>query len=107
MLLALVAIDLDDDRTAELALFTVTGSPPKTDADRRAQASAFYHLAAMAFAKGDGPKARRLAGKALSMEPGHPQAQALLESLGDTASGVVARSSVAPSSRPAAGRSSS
>ncbi|MGH7438817.1 MAG: tetratricopeptide repeat protein, partial [Polyangiaceae bacterium] len=100
MLLALVAIDLDDDRTAERALFTVTGSPPKTDADRRAQASAFYHLAAMALAKGDGPKARRLAGKAISMEPGHPLAQALLEKLDSSGSGVVARSSVAPS-RPA------
>jgi predicted Zn-dependent protease len=103
MLLALVAIDLDDDRTAERALFTVTGSPPKTDADRRAQATAFYHLAAMAHAKGDGPKARRLAGKALSMEQGHPHAQALLERLDSQGSGVVARSSVAPSSRGAAG----
>jgi hypothetical protein len=103
MLLALVAIDLDDERTAERALFTVTGSPPKTEADRRAQATAFYHLATMAHSKGDGPKARRLAGKALSMEPGHPHAQALLEKLDSGGSGVVARSSVAPSSRTAAG----
>jgi golgin subfamily B member 1 len=99
MLLALVAVDLDDDRTAERALFTVTGSPPKTDADRRTQATAFYHLAAMAFAKGDGPKARRLAGKALSLEAGHAAAQALLETLDSTGSAVVPRSSVAPAAR--------
>jgi tetratricopeptide (TPR) repeat protein len=103
MLLALVAIDLDDDRTAERALFTVTGSPPKTEAERRAQATGFYHLAAMAHAKGDGPKARRLAGKALSMDAAYGPAQALLEKLDSSGSAVVARSSVAPPARPATG----
>jgi tetratricopeptide (TPR) repeat protein len=102
MLLALVAIDLDDDRVAERALFTVTGAPPKTEADRRAQATGFYHLASMAHVKGDGPKARRLAGKALSMDPAHAPAQALLEKLDSSGSAVVARSSVAPPARPAA-----
>jgi tetratricopeptide (TPR) repeat protein len=102
MLLALVAVDLDDDRTAERALFTVTGSPPKTDADRRAQATAFYHLAAMAHSKGDGAKARRLAGKALSMEAGYAPAQALLEKLDSSGSAVVPRSSVAPPAHPPA-----
>ena len=101
MLLALVAIDLDDDRTAERALFTVTGSPPKTETERRGQATAFYHLAAMAHAKGDGPKARRLVGKALSMDASHPRALSLLEGLDSSGSAVVARSSVAPPARPA------
>ncbi len=96
MLLALVAIDLDDERTAERSLFTVTGTPAKTDADRRAQATAFCHLAAMAHAKGDGPKARRLAGKALSTDPGYSLAQSLLEKLDSSGSAVVPRSSVAP-----------
>ncbi len=104
MLLALVAIDLDDDRTAERALFTVTGSPPKTEGERHAQARGFYHLAAMAHGKGDGPKARRLVGKALSMEAGFPPAQALLERLDASGSAVVARSSVAPPARPASDR---
>ena len=104
MLLALVAVDLDDERTAERALFTVTAAAARTDADRHSQATAFYHLATMAHAKGDGAKARRLAGKALSLEPGLPAAQALLERLDSSGSAVVPRSSVGASVRPPADR---
>jgi tetratricopeptide (TPR) repeat protein len=95
MPLALVAIDLDDERTAERVLFAITGPQAKSDADRRTQATAFYHLAAIANTKGDGGKARRLVGKALLMEPGHADAQRLLETLEVSGSAVVPRTAVA------------
>jgi tetratricopeptide (TPR) repeat protein len=105
MLLGLVAIDLDDERTAERALFAITGAPAKSDPDRHAQATAFCHLAALALAKGDGGKARRLTGKALSIEPGHPEARSLLEGLDSSGSAVVARRSIAEPPRSAPERS--
>ena len=60
----------------------------------------FYHLAAMAFTKGDGGKARRLATKALGIEPGLADAQALVEAIDAAGSGVVPRSGVAPAQPP-------
>ncbi len=99
MLLALVSLDLDDERTAERALFAITGAAARTDADKRTQAAAFYHLAAAAYAKGDGGKARRLIVKALAAEPGHAASQALLERLDANGSAVVKRGAVGPASR--------
>jgi thioredoxin-like negative regulator of GroEL len=98
MLLALVSLDLDDERTADRALFAITGAAARTDADRCAQATAFYHLAAGAYAKGDGGKARRLVAKALASEPGHTASRALLEKLDANGSAVVKRGSLGPPS---------
>ncbi len=95
MPLALVAIDLDDERTAERVLFAITGVQAKGDADRRTQAMAFYHLAALADTKGDGGKARRLVGKAVLLEPGLAEALRLLEHLDVSGSAVVPRTAVA------------
>jgi len=97
MLFALVALDLDDERTAERALFAITGTPAQGDADRRAQAAAFFHLAAAAHAKGDGGKARRFLGKALAVEPAHKASQALLEKIDSSGSAVVHRSALGTS----------
>jgi Flp pilus assembly protein TadD len=86
MLLAMVALDLDDEKTAERAFSAVTTLPPRKPnaspgADGATKAIAYYHLASMAFRKGDFAKARRLAGKAASGDPGHVAARALLERL--------------------------
>jgi lipopolysaccharide biosynthesis regulator YciM len=83
MLLGLVALDLDDERTAERVFLGVAGKLPQTDAERQAQATAYCHLASMSYGKGDLVKARRLVGKVLGGEPGHPAALALLERLGE------------------------
>jgi tetratricopeptide (TPR) repeat protein len=65
MLLGLVAMDLDDDKTAERALIAVTTMPPRKDAqDAAAKAIAFEHLAAIAHARGDTAKAKLLITKA-------------------------------------------
>ncbi len=99
MTLGLVAIDLDEEKLAERALSGLTAMPARRDptgegADPKAQAIAFYHLASMAYTKGDRSKARRLAGKALGIEAGHPPALGLLERLEPSAgtSGVRAAS---------------
>ena len=99
MLLGLVAIDLDEEKLAERALSGLTAMPARRDpsgegADPKAQANAFYHLASMAYTKGDRSKARRLAGKALGIEAGHSPALGLLERLEPSAgtSGVRAAS---------------
>jgi hypothetical protein len=86
MLLGLVAIDLDEEKLAERALSGLTAMPARREplgegADPAAQASAFFHLASMAYVKGDRSKARRLAGKAVGVEAGHVAARALLDQL--------------------------
>ena len=99
MLVGLVAVDLDEEKLAERALSGLTAMPSRREpggegADPAAQASAFYHLASMAYAKGDRSKARRLASKAIGVEAGHAAARALLEQLESSAgtSGVRAAS---------------
>jgi tetratricopeptide (TPR) repeat protein len=96
MLLALVSLDVDDERTAERALFAITGTTARAGADKQAHAAAFYHLASAAYAKGDGAKARRLLGKALLAEPGHAASHALMEKLGANGIAGVTRGSMAP-----------
>jgi tetratricopeptide (TPR) repeat protein len=88
MLLGLVAIDLDDGKTAERALLAVATLPPKHEggADR---ASAYYHLASMAHAKGDVVKARAWVGKAVTLDATHEGARALLERLEARSSGSL------------------
>jgi Flp pilus assembly protein TadD len=86
LLLALVALDLGDEKTAERALIAITTMPPRKDggggADAATKALAFYHLASLAYAKGDAGKAKRLAGRAVGAgDPAHTAARALLERL--------------------------
>jgi lipopolysaccharide biosynthesis regulator YciM len=96
-LLGLVAMDLDDERTAERALLAVTAVVPRTPADRQMQATAFYQLAVMARGKNDDARARRLAGKALAAQPDHAAASMLVEELGGAGGvGAVARAGVPP-----------
>jgi tetratricopeptide (TPR) repeat protein len=91
LLLGLLAIDLDDDKTAERALLTVasattrnaTGSSDSTVAADRVKA--IYHLAAMADARGEAAKALRWASTAVREDPTHSGARALLEKLGTRA----------------------
>jgi lipopolysaccharide biosynthesis regulator YciM len=94
MLLGLVALDVDDERTAERVFLGVAGKPVQTDAERQAQATAYYHLASMAYVRSELGKARRLAGKAVGADPRHEGALAILEKLGDA--GGAAVPSVAP-----------
>jgi len=105
LLLGLVAVDLDDERTAERALLAVTGAPVRDAADRQAHATAFFHLASMAHAKNDDTRARRLAGKAIAAQPDHPAASTLLEALGPSAGVAPAGRSVAPANASVAPRS--
>lgn len=86
MLLGLVALDLGDEKTAQRALSSVTTLPSPTEAqgpgaDASAKATAFYHLASLASAKGDLAKARRLVSKAIDTDPGQAPARALLSRL--------------------------
>ncbi len=86
MLLGLVAIDLEDEKTAERALSAITTMPSRKDAasigpDATTKAIAFYHLATLAYSKGDVGKARRLATKAVGGDPGLGAARALLDRL--------------------------
>jgi tetratricopeptide (TPR) repeat protein len=90
MLLGLVALDLEQEKTAERAFSAVTTLPPRKEAsgpgaDAATKAIAFYHLASMALAKGDLAKARRLAAKAVGGNPAHIAARTLLERLELTA----------------------
>ena len=83
-MLGLVALDLDDDKTAERALLSVISQPAQgaeaaTTAELRA--TAFFQLAALAHAKGDVARARRMAGKATAENPSHEAARMLLEAL--------------------------
>jgi tetratricopeptide (TPR) repeat protein len=84
LLLGLVAVDLDEGATAERALLAVTLLPARHGlhegtADR---ACALYHLASLAFARGDVTKARAWAGKAVALAADHRDAAALLERCG-------------------------
>jgi hypothetical protein len=82
LLLGLVALDLDDDKTAERGLLAVISLPatdPGVSAETRA--TAFYHLGALAHLKGDVARARRMLGKATGENPNHEAARALLDAL--------------------------
>jgi tetratricopeptide (TPR) repeat protein len=86
VLLGLLAIDLDDDRTAERALVSVATARTRhaVSGDRTAAAdrvTAMYQLAAMAESKGDVAKGLRWATTAVREDPGHAGARALLEKL--------------------------
>jgi hypothetical protein len=84
MLLGLVALDLDDERTADRAFSAIATMPSRKEPagdglQPGTKAIAYYHLASMAYLKGDLGKTRRLATKAIGEDSGHQAAQALLE----------------------------
>ena len=86
MLLGQMALDLDDDKTAERALTAVTTMPSRREGGNegvtaKLRAIALFHLAAMAQQKGDLAKARRLAKKAATEDPSSTTVQALVQKL--------------------------
>jgi hypothetical protein len=104
MLLGLVAIDLDDERLAERALSGLTTTPARdaagANADAALQAGAFYRLALMAQGKGDRGKARRMATRAIGVEPGHAAARALLDQIEPAGGSPANRSGPRPAVTP-------
>jgi tetratricopeptide (TPR) repeat protein len=83
-LLGLLAIDLDDDKTAERALLAVATARKAGAGEGSAGAdrvTAIYHLAAMADARGEVSKALRWATTAITEDPTHAGARALLDKL--------------------------
>jgi Flp pilus assembly protein TadD len=74
--LGLLSVDLDEGQIAERALMAVTKA---RDPDPSSKALAFYHLAQMAYVKGDTAKARLLATKAADGH--HKDARRLVEKL--------------------------
>jgi tetratricopeptide (TPR) repeat protein len=104
MLLGLVAIDLDDERLAERALSGLTNTPARDsaggNADATLQAGAFYRLALMAQGKGDRGKARRMATRAIGVEPGHAAARALLDQIEPAGGSPANRSGPRPAVTP-------
>jgi hypothetical protein len=68
---------------SERALIAVTTMPPRKDAtDGPNKALAFYHLAALAYHRGDVAKAKLLAAKAVGGDPAQQgAARGLLEKL--------------------------
>jgi hypothetical protein len=80
LMLGLLSVDLEDDQTAERALTAVTKMTSRVDASSRALA--FYHLARMAYVRGETTKARLLATKAVEGDRHHKAARVLLDKLG-------------------------
>ena len=101
LLLGLVAIDLDDEKLAERALVGLTTSRDATPAtDVALQANGFYRLALLAHARGDRGKARRMAGRAVALEPEHAATRALLEQIEPGGGSSANRSGVRPALTP-------
>jgi tetratricopeptide (TPR) repeat protein len=86
MQLGHLALDMDDPATAARAFRSVTmmrvkqpGSPEGASAESKAVA--YYHLSRIAQSQGDVRRARLMASKAVSENPNHAEAQALLRDL--------------------------
>lgn len=86
--LGMLALDLDDEKTAGRALRSVTAMKDRTGASLAAQGArpserskAYFLLGNMARKKGDTSAARRLAHKAVVEDPDNHDAQLLLEVL--------------------------
>ena len=86
--LGMLALDLDDEKTAGRALRSVTAMKDRTGASLAAQGArpserskAYFLLGNMARKKGDTSAARRLAHKAVAEDPDNRDAQLLLEVL--------------------------
>jgi tetratricopeptide (TPR) repeat protein len=86
MQLGHLAMDVDDTETASKAFRSVTMMKLKQPgtvegASAESKAVAYYHLSRIAQAQGDIRKARLMASKAVSENPNHAEAQALLKDL--------------------------
>jgi tetratricopeptide (TPR) repeat protein len=86
MQLGHLALDLGEDETASRAFRSVTMMKTKQlgsddGAVPEAKAVAYYHLSRIARTQGDLRKARLMASKAVSEDPKHADAQALLKEL--------------------------
>ncbi len=86
MQLGYLALDVDDPAAAAKAFRSVTMMRPKVagsneGASAEAKAVAYYHLARIAETQGDVRRARLMASKAVSENPNHAEAQALLQEL--------------------------
>jgi tetratricopeptide (TPR) repeat protein len=79
LLLGLLSLDLEDEKTAERALTVVTKTASRVEPAQKARA--YFHLARMAQAKGDVAKARLLASKAVESDPRQLGAKTLLAKL--------------------------
>jgi tetratricopeptide (TPR) repeat protein len=96
LMLCLLAIDLDDDKTAERALVTVSMAATRNGGSNGSavaadKVTAFYEFAAMADAKGDVAKARRWASAVAREDPNHAGARALLDKVSSRARPVGAQ----------------
>jgi tetratricopeptide (TPR) repeat protein len=102
LMLGLLALDLGEDETAERVLLSVAMSTTRSagsSGGARDKAKAFYHLAAMADARGEVTKANRWATAAVREDSTHAGARALLEKVNGRARAVAARASVGPNAR--------
>jgi DNA-binding SARP family transcriptional activator len=101
LLLGLVAIDLDDEKVAERALVGLTTTRDTgAGADLSLQANGFYRLALLAHARGDRAKTRRMAGRAIALEPEHAATRALLEQVEPAGGSSANRSGPRPALTP-------
>jgi tetratricopeptide (TPR) repeat protein len=91
LLLGLLSIDIDDEKTAERALTAVTTLPVHDENPKEAsnKSTGLYHLAKMAYARGDFVKAKLLAGKALEVSD-NADARSLLKRLMEAKAASVA-----------------
>ncbi len=84
--LGMLALDLDDEKTAGRALRSVTAMKARTSTSQGAgpdeKSKAYYLLSHVARRKGDTNGARRMAQKAVGEDPSNKDAEALLEALG-------------------------
>ena len=95
-LLGLVALDLEDEKTADKGLHSVTMLSPKEDTGdppigREIKAISFYHLALLAHAKNDLSRVRRFLTKAVAEDPNNSAARALLDEVGSSSSLAATR----------------
>jgi tetratricopeptide (TPR) repeat protein len=103
MMLGLLAIDLGDGETAErvllsVAMATTRSAGSSAGASASDKRKAFYHLAAMADARGEVAKANRWAFAAVREDPTDEGARALLDKVSARARPVSTRTPVGPPS---------
>ena len=96
LMLGLLAIDLDDDKTAERALLAVASATAQNGSSNGCAADAkkvraLYQLAAMADAKGETAKAHRWATAASREDPSHGAVRALLDKFAQEPRGTAGR----------------
>jgi hypothetical protein len=91
LLLGLLSIDINDEKTAERALTAVTTLPVHDGnaTEGFSKSTALYHLASMAYSRGDLVKAKLLAGRALDVSD-NADARSLLRRLAEAKAASIA-----------------